>query len=482
MRYNHLVRKTKDAIVLALFVVLLGFTMYLVIFHKPLVHEHVVDNCLETILERDTLIAITDNSSTSYFLYKGQPMGYQYELLTHLAGHMGVALKIISAENIEESIRMLAVGEADLIAMDLTINAPRKEVLAFTIPIHETRQVLIQRIPSEEDDENDQRRASAPLIRRHAELANQTVYVQKGSAHRMRLRNLATEMGIDLQIEDSPLDSEELIALVADGEIAYTVADHHVAMANRTWFDNIDIETELSLPQEVAWATRPGSDSLLAMINQWAEEFIQSRTYRNIFRRYFVNQKAAHLRDARFHSVKGGQLSPYDDLIKKHSQDGPWDWRLVAALIYEESRFNPRARSWAGAAGLMQLMPVTARRFGVQNIYSPKEQLRGGIAFIQYLHEKLPEEITDPTERTKFILASYNIGMTHILDAYNLALKYGEDPTQWKTAEKYLLLKSQPKYYNDPVVRAGYARGRETVRFVRNVMNRYHHYRSILPD
>lgn len=478
---KNLIRRPSDIIVLILFGLLIILTGY--VFIQPY-HEHTSDaptDSFNAIINRDTLIAITDNSSSSYFLYKGQPMGYEYELLSSFARNIGVALNIITVTNIEESILRLKVGEADLIAMDLTINAPRSDLVAFSNPISETRQVLVQR-KTEGFVKRKKSDVDTNLIRKHSELAGKTIYIQKNSAYRMRLRYLSAEIGAPINIVELDNDPEELIAMVSEGEIEFTVADEHIAMANSTWYDNIYIETQISFPQEIAWAVKPGSDSLLAVLNNWIEEFIQTKEYNRIFRKYFVSKKSAHLRDTEFHSVKGGKLSRYDNLIRKHSKEGPWDWRLVAALIYEESRFNPRAQSWAGAYGLMQLMPGTARRFGVKNISNPEEQIKGGIRLIRYLDENLPEDITDPMERAKFILASYNIGMSHIIDAYNLAKKYGENPTKWEIGEKYLLLKSKPKYFNDPVVRAGYARGRETRRFVQKVTNRYHDYRNILPE
>ena len=478
---KNLIRRPSDIIVLILFGLLIILTGY--VFIQPY-HEHTSDapaDSFNAIINRDTLIAITDNSSSSYFLYKGQPMGYQYELLSSFARHIGVALNIITVTNIEESILRLKVGEADLIAMDLTINAPRSDLVAFSNPISETRQVLVQR-KTEGFVKRKKSDVDTNLIRKHSELAGKTIYIQKNSAYRMRLRYLSAEIGAPINIVELDNDPEELIAMVSEGEIEFTVADEHIAMANSTWYDNINIETQISFQQDIAWAVKPGSDSLLTVLNNWIEEFIPTKDYNRIFRKYFISKKSAHLRDTEFHSVKGGKLSRYDDLIRKHSKEGPWDWRLVAALIYEESRFNPRAQSWAGAYGLMQLMPGTARRFGVKNISNPEEQIKGGIRLIRYLDENLPEDITDPMERAKFILASYNIGMSHIVDAYNLAKKYGEDPTKWEIGEKYLLLKSKPKYFNDPVVRAGYARGRETRRFVQKVTSRYHDYRIILPE
>jgi membrane-bound lytic murein transglycosylase F len=480
MKLRKFLRKPADFVVLLLFLALAAFAVYLLFFRSVTEEPPPPDHDLPFILKRDTLVVITDNSSTSYFIYKGQPLGYQYELLTEFADHLGVALRIIPVNNIEESFLMLQAGKADLVAMDLTITAPRTDIIAFTKPISETRQVLIQK-KTEGFKKKKKKDKDPNLVIRPADLNGKTVHVQKNSSHSMRLRNLAAENGVNINIQEVDQDSEDLIAMVSEGEIDYTVADDHVAMANSTWYDNLDISTEISLPQDVAWATKQGYDSLLSTLNSWIETFIGTKQYTKIYNKYFVSKKSAHLKDTEFHSVKGGKLSQYDKLIRKYAAESSWDWRLVASIIFEESRFNPRAQSWAGAYGLMQLMPGTASKFGVKNPEIPEQQIKGGIRLLNYLNENLPAEITDPAERAKYILACYNIGMSHIMDAYYLALKYGENPSQWEIGEKYLLLKSKPQYFNDPVVKAGYARGRETRKFVNRVYKRYLDYKNTLP-
>jgi membrane-bound lytic murein transglycosylase F len=150
-------------------------------------------------------------------------------------------------------------------------------------------------------------------------------------------------------------------------------------------------------------------------------------------------------------------------------------------MIYQESRFNPEATSWAGAFGLMQLMPGTAENYGITNESSPRAQVKAGVKLIQWLDERFREDITDDNERIKFVLASYNIGYGHIQDARRLAEKYGADPDRWSgNVEEWLLKKSDPKYYTDPVVKYGYARGIETFNYVKEVMQRYEHYKNII--
>ena len=202
-----------------------------------------------------------------------------------------------------------------------------------------------------------------------------------------------------------------------------------------------------------------------------------------IYNKYFKNQKYVQMVESDLFALSSGKISNYDEYFKEYSQFIEWDWRLLASLAYQESRFNPRARSWAGAFGLMQLMPTTARRFGVNWNSSPEEQIRAGVEFIQWLEKRFIDNIPEPEERIKFVLASYNVGYGHVMDAIALAGKYGKDPEVWSdNVESCLLMKSNPKYYKDPIVNYGYCRGIETCKFVIEVIERYEHYTNIIPD
>jgi membrane-bound lytic murein transglycosylase F len=184
-----------------------------------------------------------------------------------------------------------------------------------------------------------------------------------------------------------------------------------------------------------------------------------------------------------YFSLASGKISAYDQAIKKYSDQIGWDWRLLAAMIYQESRFDPNAQSWAGAFGLMQLMPNTAKRFGVERNSPPDQHIRAGAEFIQWLNDRFKDKIPDEQERIKFILASYNIGYGHIFDAMNLAEKYGKDPKIWdKNVDEFLMMKSNPKYYMDPVVKYGYCRGIETYNFVSEVLERFTDYKNIINE
>jgi len=437
---------------------------------------------LPAIKERGTLRAITFYSSTSYFLYRGQPMGYEYELLKRLAGDMDLDLEIIIAEDLDKEIRMLKTGKGDIIAHGLTVTQDRKKQITFTEPHTTTHQVLVQKKPDNwrqmKLHEIRQQIISDPI-----DLIGKKVYVRKNSSYYKRLQNLEEEMGGDIEIVEMPgdLTTEDLIKKVAKGEIPYTVADYNIAAINKTYNPDLDISVSLSFSQRIAWAVRESSPQLLNKINEWIASMQKQTDYYVIYNKYFKNSKSYRRRvKSDFFSLESGRISRYDDLILQYADSVDLDWRLLSSLIYQESRFNPRTQSWAGARGLMQLMPATAREFGVTDLYDPERSIIGGTRYLEYLQKQWKPELPDSSRRIKFVLASYNAGPNHVKDARRLARKYHEDENRWATVEKYLLKLSNPTYYNDPVVKYGYVRGEEPVAYVREIIERYDHYQKFV--
>lgn len=438
---------------------------------------------LVSILKKGKLVALTGFNAYSYFIYRGQPMGFEYELVKKLADDLGVTLEIVVVKNINKMFEMLNNGEGDLIAFNLTVTKSRAEKVLFTNYHHTTQQVLVQRRPDNwrmmriHEIENQ-------LIRNPVDLENKIVYVRKGSSYHSRMINLSEEIGGDINIieADSELTTEDLIKMVSEGKIDYTISDENIALLNQAYYSNIDIETQVSLPQKVAWAVRKNSLALFNTVNKWLEEMKNKTEYYIIFNKYYRNRTAFRKRlNSEYFSLTGGKLSEYDDLIKNHSNNLNWDWRVLASLIYQESQFKAGAKSWAGAVGLMQLMPITIEQFEVKNPEDPKENLEAGIRYLTWLDELWKEYIIDKDERFKFVIASYNIGYGHIIDARNLAEKYGADPNLWSdNVETYLLLKSQQKYYNDEVVKNGYCRGTETINYVKEILDRYYLYKQLI--
>mgnify|MGYP001077496349 CR=1 FL=1 len=434
---------------------------------------------LEQIRERGKIIAVTNYNSTNYFIYRGKPMGYQFDMLRHLAEHLDIKLEVLVTNSLEESFQKINDGEADILAINLTKTSERKKFIHFTEPYLQTHQVLVQKKPK-----NHRRltknKLDEELIQNPLDLADKTVYVQEGSAYSQRLKNLAGEIGDTIHIIEVPEEAETLIELVAKGEIDYTVADENVALVSQTYYPSLDVSLAISFPQNIGWGIRKNAPEFENQVNDWLRKFKSTRSYALIYHKYFKNQKS-DLVTSDYYAINSGQISSYDNAIKDAAKDIGWDWKLLASLIYQESRFNPTVKSWAGAFGLMQLMPTTAARFGVDESSSPLEHIYAGVRFIKWLDNQFEDVIKDSEERKKFILASYNVGLGHVLDAQRLAVKYGKDPNKWEdNVDYYLKNKSEAKYYRDPVVKYGYCRGSEPYKYVYEIMERYEHYNNIL--
>ena len=444
----------------------------------------VSENVLDRIVKRGKLVALTDYNSVNYYIYRGEPMGYQYELLKRFTDHLGIRLELRIEENLAKGFKLLDSDEVDLIAMGLTVTGKRKTQFDFTDPIIITRQVLVQQMP-----EGWQRMATRDeienqLLRSSLDLAGKTIHVEAGSIFKKRLETLMDEIADTIYIIEDKREVEDLIGAVARGEIAYTVADEHIALINERVFPGIDVKTPLSFPQKLAWAVKKTPEKqLLEEINLWLDQFGKTLEARVIYNKYFQSNRVRYLAKSEYTSFNAGRLSVYDETIKEVAAAIGWDWRLLASLIYQESEFKPDAVSWAGAYGLMQLMPVVMEQFGIDSTAAPEDQIRVGGRFIQYLDRQIPETVTDSTERIKFVLAAYNAGVGHVLDARRLAKKYKKNPDVWTGETDFFMRnKSKPAFYHDSVVYYGYARGEETFAFVEQILDRYDHYKNLIAE
>ncbi len=440
-------------------------------------------NDLTRIMKSGQLRAVVDYNSTNYFIYRGKPMGFKYELLKHLAEDMGVQLEISVSNNLQETFEGLQDEQYDLVAKNLTVTKKRDEIIAFTLPLEQTRQVLVQRKPDNwrtlphhalEDS----------LIRNQLDLAGKTIYVQKNTAYYRRMVNLSDEIGEEIDIvQDSIYGVEQLVSMVANGEIDYTVCDENVAKVNQTFYPNLDISTPVSFPQNIAWAVRNGSEEWLKYLNNWIRNFRKTTTYAVLYNKYFENSRSSTMASSGYHSIRDGNISPFDEMIKDAAQRAGLDWRFLAAMIYRESRFDPDAESWAGAYGLMQIMPETADLVRMNEYEEPEQNIRVGVRLLEWLNKNLKPDVPDSTQRVKFVLAAYNVGLGHVKDAQRLAEKYDKNPEIWDdNVDYYLLNKSASKFYSDPVVRWGYCRGEEPYNYVNRVLETYRDYRNIIAE
>ncbi len=430
---------------------------------------------LEEIRQRGKLQVIADDNFTSYFLYRGSPKGFNYELLRAFADQLGVQLNIAVSGELEKSYEMLERGEVDMLAVDLPVIADKSHMLFHTDPLYQANAVLVQRSMQGKNGENT-------LVRDLSKLAGKTVYVEKGSPFIKMLTMLSIQSGDAIQVLEHPeFKAEQLMAAVASGGIDYTVVYEPFAGMIRRYHPGLDIRTVLGPQQNLVWMVNREGEDLLAAFNQWLGQYKKSRKFSVLFEKYFVGERTVSVIGSDFYSVRGGKISPYDGAIRKYSRLINWDWRLLAALIYKESKFQPQAQAWSGASGLMQLMPDLTEQYGLDSLSAPEKHIEAGVKYIAGLEKQFLPLVPDHDERVKFVLAAYNVGLGHVLDARRLAEKYGKDNTVWTNhVDTFLLRKSQPAYYRDSQAYYGYCRGEEPYAFVRDVMETYQLYRNAI--
>ncbi len=417
----------------------------------------------------DTLKVVTLYSPTSYFIYRDEPMGYDYTLVDSLAKQKGMVLDLQVARSLSSAIAMLDSGKVDLIAYDVPITEHYLKYVVPCGPENYTSQVLVQ----------PKVQGQAPITD-VTELVGREVYVEKDSKYLRRLNNLNDELGggiIIHEVDGDTLITEDLIEMVSDGKIPLTVVDSDIARLNRTYYPALDIYLPVSFAQRASWAVAPDKKWLADSINNWFAQASPQETNKELLKQFFEQSKFTPT--VRFDFSKG-YISQYDNLFKKYAPNIGWDWRLMAAQAYQESKFKPNARSWVGARGLMQIMPATARgyRTKVSQLNNPETSVKVATQLLDDLDGYLLKHVPNDAERRKFVIAAYNVGIAHVYDAIALAKKYGLNPEVWDdNVSKAILMKMNPKYYNDPVVKYGYCRGTETVDYVKKITNFYEHAR-----
>ncbi len=432
------------------------------------------DQDLPGILKRGKLVVLAENSSTSFFIYKGKKMGFEYEILREFAEDLGIPLEVKIVTDLDKMNDQLNNGEGDILACNYAVTRERQDYVNFSTPYFQTNQVLIQRKPVGDSPHK--------MITDPIQLAKKKIDVWDGSCYYRRLMNLQDEIGDTIYVRSSQgyQGVEELIELVADGQIEYTVAERNIAQINERYYDNIDANLAISFKQNIAFGLPKNAPLLKKRMDKWLKKFMQKEAFAYIKRKYFEQTTQINNFQNEEFSSKRGAVSPFDAILRAEAaRYNNLDWRLVAAIIYHESHFNPNARAFGGAYGLMQFMPGTGPSYGVYPSSTPEVQIRGGMKFVNKLNN-MYKHISNPKERTKFILATYNAGTGHIQDARRLAEKRGLNPNIWENNVEAMVMKlGQHEYYSDPVVKSGAFRGRITYRYVRNITERYELYKTL---
>lgn len=427
----------------------------------------------------DTLKVVTIYGPTSYFDYRGEPMGIEYENIRRFAEEEGMVLEITTVKNIQDLIKKLKDGDAHLAAYPIPSIAEYNKEVLHCGPTEISTQVLLQK-----DGKNK--------IKDVTELVGKDIYVEKDSKFQYRMQNLNDELGGGMNIiplEGDTIETADILKLVNEGKIEYAVVDSQIASLYKKAFPDIDASLKLSTDQSSSWAVGLGLDSLAAKINRWENSTHSSEFVKEIYKRYYDSTFSENFDSSlsyfkKLNLSKGKSVSNYDQLFKKYAGASGYDWRLLAAIAYCESRFNPSVESKFGAYGLMQVMPSTAEAVGIErgNLGNPDANILAAAKIIAKMDKALAKKVEDPEERMKFVVASYNSGLGHIYDSIALAEKHGLDPQKWTgNVGISALMKSRPEYYNDPVVKNGYFRGRETVDFVDHVTSIYNYLMENLP-
>ena len=412
---------------------------------------------LDKILNAGKITIITYNNSHCYYLYKDQAMGFEYELAKLFADYLGVVLEVNIAEKWDSMISALKDGTGSFVAANMAITSKRQKEAAFSDGYMSAQQYVIVR----RDNTG---------IKKAEDLAGKTVHVRRGTSYQERLEALRRD-GIDINIKlHDNIPTDELIQQVAEGTIEVTIADRNIALLNQRYYPQIALALAISNEKDLGWAVKPGETRLLNKINLFFNKIKENGKLTEIYNKYYTDIDNFDYVDLRrYHIRLKIRLPRYSQLIKDVANRYRFDWRLIAAQVYQESHFNPEATSHSGAFGLMQLTVPTAGSLGVNDVFDPVQNINAGIRHLKNLYDHF--DGVDSSDRLLISLAAYNIGQGHILDARNLARQMNFDPDKWSSIKKTLPLLQHQKYYKNS--KYGYCRGEEPIKYVKQIMIYY---------
>lgn len=420
---------------------------------------------LDEILRRKVLRVLTRNNSTCFFIYRGEQLGFEFELAREFAKSLGVRLEIVVPPTREALAAYLREGRGDIIAAGMTATAERAKEFAFTAPYNEVSELVVVNAKS-----------PANAL---ADLKGVKVLVRKSSSYYQTLQASQAQYGYTVVPANEDLETEELLDQLAQGKIEATVADSNI----------VDIESQpgdaqralgpLGAPQQQAWMLRQDQPQLVKAASAYLKKIYKGVFYNMTVTKYFKNTKQIKAATGLERSDTGGSLSPYDDLVKRFAKEYEFDWRLVTSQMYQESHFDPHAKSWVGALGLMQVMPKTAKDLHFEDVVAPDQGIAAGVKLMARYANIFTGNNVKEKDRIRFALASYNCGPGHIADARRLAKDQGLDPDKWfGNVEKSMLLLSLPQYAKR--ARYGYCRCSEPVKYVSEIQTRYDAYAKLV--
>jgi membrane-bound lytic murein transglycosylase F len=415
---------------------------------------------LERIQAEGVLRVITRNSPATYFQDRNGETGFEYELVKRFANDLGLELKIETADNLDELFASLSKANGPALAAAGLVESPGRRTQArFSLPYLEVTPQVIYR--------NGERRPTRPQ-----DLIGKRILVLKGSSHAEQLADLKVELPELNHEESAAVEVVDLLRMVDEGQIDLTLVDSNELAMNQVYFPNVRTAFDLGDSLGLGWAVAPGEDnSLLDEINAFLLRAEQNGSLKRLKQRYYGHVDVlGYVGAYTFAKHLQQRLPRYEKHFRQAAQSNSLDWRLLAAMGYQESLWQPTATSKTGVRGLMMLTLRTAQAMGVSTRLDPKQSIDGGAKYIVRVKERLPDSIEEP-DRTWFALAAYNVGGGHLEDARKLTEAEGLNPNKWLDVQKILPRLAEKQWYSK--TRYGYARGGEPVHFVRNIRRYY---------
>ena len=413
-----------------------------------------------SVQELGTLRVVTRNGPTTYYEDRSGPTGFEYELASMFADYLGVELELIVHHSLDEIFTSLEDNSAHLAAAGLTVTPERLKRLNFSPTYLDVEQYVIYR-------------ADHPRPKNVEELANSRITVMANSSHEEILRNLATDIPELSFRAATDVETIDLLDMLNDGEIDYTILDSNEYIANRGFYPELGIAFPIGEPGHLAWAL-PGTvktPGLQKSLEEFFQTINEDGRLRQLQERFYGHSEQVNrMGSLTFTQAVEKRFPRYEELIKATAKEFSVEWQLLAAISYQESHWNPKARSPTGVRGMMMLTLPTAREMGIKNRLDATESLRGGARYFNKILSRIPESVEDP-DRTWFALAAYNVGMGHLEDARVITQQRGGDPNKWADVKENLPLLRKKRWYKD--TQHGYARGDEPVSYVQNIRHYY---------
>jgi membrane-bound lytic murein transglycosylase F len=402
------------------------------------------------------LIMGTTYGYTTYYIYRDEQMGFEYDLAKKFAEFLGFELVVKICDN-DKIEKMLKQNEIDFIANNY-IKKKSKEFL-YSIPYSYVDYVIVTHKKNHR-------------IKYLKDLNGKVFFVRKNSNFEKILKKIRKEASLDFKIVYGPdISDEEYIKKVNDDDALITVTYSNLAESVKKIYPKTRIRISISNNHPLVWVTNKKNKWLIRKMNKFISQSIENNLINKLLKKYIQTNEDCDCFDInKFLKRMKTRFPKYEKYIKTAAKKYNLDWRLITALTYQESHFNPNAKSHTGVKGLMQLTLDTAKRMGVTDRLNPAESINGGTKYLKMLMEKF-NDIENEKDKLKYALAAYNLGLNHVYDAMKLAKKLGKNPKKWEDVATTLILLSDKKYYRQ--TEYGYCRGWEAVSHVKNVLNYY---------